>query len=67
QVLSLYFFEQNQKVSTKRDSDYLKKKKQEIARRIRQIERDPLEPKVGRWCEWCDYKKLCPAYRIERM
>ncbi|MCG2686402.1 ATP-dependent helicase, partial [Candidatus Parcubacteria bacterium] len=65
QVLSLYFFEQNQKVSTKRDSDYLKKKKQEIARRICQIESDPLEPKVGRWCEWCDYKKLCPAYRIE--
>jgi len=67
QVLSLYFFEQNQKLSTQRSAEYLEKKKQEIANRICQVERDPLEPRVGRWCEWCDYKKLCPAYRIGRM
>ncbi|MBU2633130.1 PD-(D/E)XK nuclease family protein [Patescibacteria group bacterium] len=66
--LSLYFLKHNEKIETKRTLEDLEKTKEEILKKINEIQ-DLIDKKVefiptpSALCEWCGYKKMCPMWR----
>jgi len=63
QSLSLYFIEENKKLTTTRSEEQLKEKRREIAEKIEEIKKSEFKPKVSMLCQWCPYRNLCPAYK----
>ena len=61
--LSLYFIEENKKLTTTRSQEQLEKKRQEIAQKIEEIKKSDFKPKVSVLCRYCPYQTLCPAYK----
>jgi len=62
-LLSLYFLERNVKVSTRRTEEQLKEKKEEIIKTVEEIQKSDFPGKSGHWCEWCEFKRICPVYK----
>jgi DNA helicase-2/ATP-dependent DNA helicase PcrA len=63
-LLSLYFIERNVKASTKRTDEELRAKKEEIIRTMGDIQKSDFPGKFGPWCEWCEFKRICPVYKV---
>jgi DNA helicase II / ATP-dependent DNA helicase PcrA len=63
EILSLYFLERNEKASTKRTEKELQAKKDEIIKTVDEIQKSDFNGKFGPWCDWCEYKRICPIYK----
>lgn len=59
--LSLYYLENNNKISTSRDDSILKNSIEEIEKLICEMENSDFMPKPGYLCQFCDYRMICPA------
>ncbi|PIS12641.1 hypothetical protein COT69_02960 [candidate division WWE3 bacterium CG09_land_8_20_14_0_10_39_24] len=62
-TLALYFIEDNVKINTARTEKDLEKEKGAIDEVITSIRTSSFEPKAGQRCRYCDFSKICPAYR----
>jgi len=62
-TLSFYFLDSGQKKSTKRTAKQLKEAKKELIEKAKEIEKSEFEPIPGIWCDFCDYRLLCEAWR----
>lgn len=58
--LSLYFIEEDKKVSTKRTGKEIQDMREEIAEKINEIEKSDFKAKPGFWCKFCEFSKICP-------
>jgi len=61
-ILSFYFLETQEKISTKRTIEDLDKAKKEIINLKQEITQSDFLPKPGPLCDFCDFKLLCPAW-----
>lgn len=66
--LSLQFLKHDEKLTTTRSEDDLKKTETEVLEMIQEIESraaagHDFEPKVSPLCDFCGYKPLCPAWK----
>lgn len=58
--LTLYFVEDDLKLSTTRTEDQLQQKKEEVVEVIQKIKTGEFPASPGLQCSWCDYKDICP-------
>lgn len=61
-VLSLYFLETQEKVSTKRTAKQLEEAKQLLIEKAKEIGQSNFEPTPGALCDFCDYKLICDGW-----
>jgi len=59
-VLSLYFLNTGNKISTKRTQKQVDAQREIIKDVIKNINEENFEPKPGRDCMYCDFKGICP-------
>ncbi len=59
-ILSFYYVEAGDKVSTKRTEKDFKAIKQKIKDVIKNIKKGNFKATPGMHCKWCDYNTLCP-------
>lgn len=59
-VLSLYFLNTGNKISTKRTQKQVDAQKEIIKDVIKNIKEENFEPRPGRDCTYCDFKEICP-------
>ncbi|EKD95753.1 MAG: hypothetical protein ACD_24C00351G0001 [uncultured bacterium] len=63
-LLTLYFLESGERVSTTRTPDDLVKQKEKIVETVENIKKGEFEANPTIQCGWCDYKDICPfAYK----
>ncbi len=62
-TLSFYYLDTGEKKSTKRTREDLKKAKKELLKKAKEVEKSDFPPKPGIWCDFCDFKLLCEAWR----
>ncbi len=60
EVLSLYFIEDLQKVSSRKSLDQIKEQVTEAEGVVETMKSGSFPPTPGKHCEWCDYNGLCP-------
>lgn len=61
-VLTFYFLDSGQKISTQRTKEQLEAAKKEIQKKAKEIQMSLFEPKPGNLCDFCEYKLLCEAW-----
>jgi len=61
-VLTFYFLDSGQKISTQRTKEQLEVAKKEIQEKAKEIQMSLFEPKPGNLCDFCEYKILCEAW-----
>ncbi len=59
--LSLYFLEENEKISTQRSDEDLNELINNIALSIEEIKESTFAPTPGWHCQFCDFRLICPA------
>ena len=59
--LSLYYLEENVKVSTSRTEEQLKEVYDNVDELIAEIAKSNFSPTPGYLCSFCDYRLICPA------
>ncbi len=59
--LSLYFLEDNEKISTERTDDQLSKIVDDVEGTISELKKSDFNPTPGFLCRFCDYRLICPA------
>jgi DNA helicase-2/ATP-dependent DNA helicase PcrA len=62
-VLSFYFFETFEKISSTRTDQDLQSAKEKIIKTAKEIENSSFEPKVSNLCDFCDYRMICKAWQ----
>ena len=63
-LLSYYFVESGQKLSTTRTPEQLAEQKEQIFSVMEDIKKGNFEATPGMHCNWCDYRDICPyAYK----
>ncbi len=62
-VLTFYFLDTGEKKSTKRTAEDLEKAKKELVEKAKEVEKSDFQPRPGIWCDFCDFKLLCEAWR----
>ena len=64
EILSLYFLEAGEKITTTRTDKDLEKEKVRIAETIDKIKTGHFEANPTMQCNWCPYRDICPfAYK----
>lgn len=59
--LTLYFLKHYEQLTTTRRQDEIETLKEEFINTAEKIENETeFKPKLNRFCDWCDYKHLCP-------
>jgi len=61
--LSLYYLKPGEKLESRRTEEDLEQAKSRIINLIHQIQTSDFKPRVSNFCDWCGYKKICPAWR----
>lgn len=59
--LSLYFIDDNTKVSTTRNDEQLESCRDEVSALVDAMKKSDFTPTPGRHCVWCDFRLICPA------
>ncbi len=59
--LSLYFLEDNQKIATGRTEEQLSGVEKEILDLIKEMENSKFSATPGFYCQFCDFRLICPA------
>jgi len=62
--LALYFLKQNEKITTKRTAEQLEKEKERIVETAKVIRKSNFPAKPGILCHYCDFRGICPAYKL---
>jgi len=62
-ILSFYFFETQEKITTKRTKEDLDKVKEEIIKKAKEIEESNFLPTPGMMCDFCDFRMICEAWK----
>jgi DNA helicase II / ATP-dependent DNA helicase PcrA len=62
-IFSFYFFQDSEKVSTTRSKEQLLDAKQQLKQIASDIEISMFEPRVGPWCDFCDFRIICEAWQ----
>ena len=62
--LSLYFIDGNVKVSTTRTAEQLAAAREGIKKTIEAIKKSDFKPTPNFLCDYCDFRQICPAYKI---
>ena len=62
-VMSFYFFETQEKISTKRTKEQLEEAKKELIGKKEEIEKSNFDPKPSNLCDFCEYRLLCEAWQ----
>jgi len=62
--LALYFIETNEKVVTTRTDEKLDQKMAELKETIAAIKESEFAPTPNFLCDYCDFRHICPAYKI---
>lgn len=60
EVMSLYFVEDLQKISSRKTLDQVKEQVAEAEEVVETMKSGKFPPTPGKHCEWCDYKDICP-------
>jgi DNA helicase-2/ATP-dependent DNA helicase PcrA len=60
-VLTFYFLDSGQKISTQRTKEQLEEAKVEIQKKAKEIQQSLFEPKPSMLCDFCEYRLLCEA------
>lgn len=59
--LSLYYLEDNEKISTERTDEQLNKIVNDVEETVSELKRSDFNPTPGFLCRFCDYRLICPA------
>lgn len=59
--LSLYFLEENEKVSTTRTPEELRELRKELEKLVTEMRESDFAPTPGYYCRFCDFRLVCPA------
>ncbi|GAF88025.1 unnamed protein product, partial [marine sediment metagenome] len=62
--LALYFLKQNKKVTTKRTKEQLEKEKERVVETAEAIRKSKFPAKPGILCHYCDFRNICPAFKL---
>ncbi|OGF99686.1 hypothetical protein A2153_00510 [Candidatus Gottesmanbacteria bacterium RBG_16_38_7b] len=62
-LLSFYFLEEGVKVSSQRNQEDLDNAKQQLITIAHDINNSNFNPKVGSWCDFCDFRLICEAWQ----
>ncbi|MCL4339083.1 ATP-dependent helicase [Patescibacteria group bacterium] len=62
-ILSFYFFDQYEKVSSTRSEEQLVQAREDLLGKAQEISISAFEPKVGPWCDFCDFRLICEAWQ----
>ena len=62
-ILTFYFLEPGEKVSSKRTTEQLEKAREELIKKADEMSKSSFPPHVGPWCQVCDFKLICEAWR----
>jgi DNA helicase-2/ATP-dependent DNA helicase PcrA len=62
-ILSFYFFDAHEKVSSTRTKEQLEEAKKKLLDKAEEIATSNFEPKVGPWCDFCDFRLICEAWQ----
>ncbi|MBM3284182.1 PD-(D/E)XK nuclease family protein, partial [Candidatus Gottesmanbacteria bacterium] len=62
-ILSFYFFDPCEKVSSTRTNEQLEETKKQLTRIAAEIAGSRFEAKTGPWCDFCDFKLICEAWQ----
>lgn len=62
-ILSFYFFDKHEKVSSVRTNEQLEEAKKKLVEKAEEIATSRFEPKVGPWCDFCDFRLICEAWQ----
>lgn len=61
--LSFYYLKHREAISTKRTKEQLNNIKEQVWKRLAEIEKADFKPIPSALCDWCGYKKICPMWR----
>jgi DNA helicase II / ATP-dependent DNA helicase PcrA len=61
--LSFYFLQTHEKISTLRTKEQINKAIENIIKIKKEIEESDFFPKPGLYCDFCDFKLICPAWQ----
>lgn len=61
-ILTFYFLDSGQKISTQRTRQQLEEARKEILEKAKEIQLSLFEPKPGMLCDFCEYKLICEAW-----
>jgi DNA helicase-2/ATP-dependent DNA helicase PcrA len=62
-IVSFYFFEDNEKMSSVRTQKQLDEVRQTVKVRAEEIQTSTFVPTPGRHCEFCEFKLICEAWQ----
>ncbi|RKY83593.1 hypothetical protein DRQ09_09830, partial [candidate division KSB1 bacterium] len=62
ELLSFYFLEKNEKITTTRTEEQIKETEELIRETADSIISEKFEPKAGHHCNWCDFRWICPLW-----
>ncbi|MFH1566155.1 MAG: ATP-dependent DNA helicase [bacterium] len=62
-TLSLYFIEEDTKITTTRSEKDLEKEREKIQDVVSDMKKSNFEPKIGIQCKYCEFNKICPSYK----
>ncbi len=62
-VLSFYFFDAREKVTSTRTKEQLEEAKKKLLEKAQDIASSDFSPKVGKWCDFCDFRLICEAWQ----
>lgn len=62
-ILSFYFFEAQEKVSGQRTAEQLTAAEEKLKSIAREISVSDFIPTPGPWCDFCDFRMICPAWK----
>ncbi len=62
-VVSFYFFESQEKVSSSRTKEQLEKAREEIAQKAQDIAASDFHPTPGKHCDFCEFRLICEAWQ----
>lgn len=62
-VLSFYFLQGGEKVSSRRTAEQIGKARIDLAEKADEIGKSNFKPKVGPWCGFCDFRLICEAWK----
>ncbi len=61
-IVSFYFFEGQEKISSSRTKKQLEEAKHEIAKQADAISRSDFHPTPGKHCDFCEFRLICEAW-----
>jgi DNA helicase-2/ATP-dependent DNA helicase PcrA len=61
-IVSFYFFEGQEKISSTRTADQLSAAKEDIAQKAKIMEQSDFTPTPGKHCDFCEFRLICEAW-----